>query len=175
MPLSASIHCPCRVEEPYAGQPLTAKSNQGPAAGGLAPVQAVAVPAASEGDATLPPPAAASHLSQKQPAPLKTEADMAAHPQGSVDSSQRAPVPKAAASKGNPLARGVQAVFDGYAGCCGRMHMHGEQPLLNVHLHLHSAQLSRCGTQVCWQDTGMHLGRAGRRLSTEQDSPCLLQ
>ena len=124
--LSASIHCPCRIEEPYAGHPLTAQNSQGPAAGGLAPVKTVAVPA-----------------------PLKTEADMAAHPEGPVGASQKAPTPQAAASKGSPLARGVQAFFDGYAGCCGRMNMQGEQPLVDVHLHC--AQLSCCGTQVCCQ------------------------
>ena len=142
-PYSASIHCPCRAEEPHAGQPLTAQSPQGPAAGALAPVQTVAVPAASEGEVTLPLPAASSHLSGKQPTALKAEADVVARPEGPDGSSQKAPNPKAAASKGSPLARGVQAIFDGYAGCCGRMNMHGEQPHQDVHLHC--AQLShRC-------------------------------
>ena len=132
---SASSHCLCRVEEPYAGQPLTAQSSQAPAAGGLAPVHTVAVPSASEGEATVPLPAAPSHLSDKHPAQPKTEPGRVAHPVGPVSGRQKAPVPKTAASKGNPLARGVQAIFDGYAGCCGRMNMHGEQPLVDVHLH----------------------------------------
>ena len=95
-------------------------------------MQTGAVRAVSVGDVTAPLPAASSHWSDKQSAPLKTEADMAAYPEGPVGGSQKVPISQAAASKGNPLARGVQAIFDGYAGCCGRMTMHGEQPMMDV-------------------------------------------
>ena len=135
---SAPLDCMCRMQDPSAASAQPAKGQQGPTTGADTTGTAEPLYTVPQAVATLAEPAVPPvqfYPSNTEQAQQEHEAGMTAHPgqpgQG-FGSSQK---PKVHASKGNCLARALQAISNGCGRCCGRTPMHGESPKVAIHVN----------------------------------------